>query len=174
MLRMLKFVFAGTAIAVCVAAAIASAATRTITVKDKDNVPKCVDIERVVANAGIKTVRFKITMLGSANAKPCNGTAPPSVNLTMKTGQCSAYRYTSSGQPSPKGKPRLLCEGGPGGKASISINHNNHHQWDVEFATSELPGNPSQFGFNVTCGVANKGDGTLDATHNKPATVKIG
>lgn len=131
MSRMFRFVLAGVAIAGCVLAAVASAATKTVTVKDKDSVPRCLDIDRVVANAGTTTVKFHIAMAGSVRAKPCNGAAPPSVNLTMKTGQCSAYRYTSSGQPSPSGKPRLLCEGGPGGTASISINHRNDHQWDV-------------------------------------------
>jgi hypothetical protein len=172
--RVLRFVLAGTAIAAGVFAAVAAAATKTITITDKDNVPKCVDIDRVVANAGATTVKFKVTMAGSVKAKPCNGTAFPSIALMMKTGQCSTGLYTKSGQPSPSGKYRLLCEGGPGGRATISISPGNDHQWDVEFATSELPGQPSQFGFTVSCGVGSKGDGTLDATHNKYVNVKIG
>jgi hypothetical protein len=168
-----RSVFAGTAIAICIFASIAVAATKTITVTDKDNVPKCVDIDRVVANAGSATVTFKITMGGNANAKPCNGSVPPSVALTVKTGQCSTGRYTN-GSPSPSGKPRLVCEGGPGGRASILINPNNDKQWDIKFATRELPGKPSEFAFAVTTGIGDKSDSTLDATHNRYVTVKIG
>ena len=144
-------------------AAVAVAATKTITINDTDkSLPKCYDIEKVVADAGKTSSRFTITMAENQKSRACSGpsnSGPIAPILTLNS-RCSVS--VGSGN-----KASMACEGGGGGPAKIALNPQNGKEWVITFPTkeAELKGTTS---FNFEVSIAEGSDIA------GPATVKIG
>jgi hypothetical protein len=144
-------------------AAGALAATKTINVNDTDKgLPKCYDIEKVVADAGKSSSKFTVTMAANQKSRTCSGpgnSGPIAPSLVLNS-RCSVS--VGSGN-----KASMSCEGGGGGPAKITLNPQNSKEWLITFATkeAELKGTTS-FNFEVTIA---EGSDTAG-----PATVKIG
>jgi hypothetical protein len=143
-----------TAVAVSLlTAAVALAGTKTITVNDKDHkLPRCYDIEKVVANARTKTTTFTITMAENAKAKPCGGFAKPDITINNR---CSVSGSS------------VTCEGGGGGSAKTRISKSNPRDFVVSFATNEARLSGTKW-FKFTVSMAEGQDSA------GPASVKIG